>query len=163
MGVGRLRGNSARIPVMGIDRDIVRSLREFGVFINQADWRGKENDVVNTFAHRFLAKRVRPLDRIGIEVGVPQLGGKGRKQAVRKDLVIWKRGGQTTWDKNWKAKAVPQAILEWKVKRGLSAKATISARDRAWLTGFKSKHRGFVGVCVTVAFGKKTEVKWEIV
>jgi hypothetical protein len=103
------------------------------------------------------------LDRIGIEVAVPQLGGKGRKQAVRKDLVIWKRGAQTTWDKNWKAKAVPQAILEWKVKRGPSAKATISSRDRAWLSSFKKKHRAFVGVCVTVAFGKKTEVKWEIV
>ena len=82
---------------------------------------GKENDCVNLFAHRFLAKRIRPMDRIGIEVAVPQLTGKGRKQAVRKDLVIWKRSGQTTWSKDWKAKAVPQAILEWKVKRGPAA------------------------------------------
>jgi hypothetical protein len=148
---------------MGMDRDISKSLREFGVFISQANWRGKENDLVNLFAHRFLAKRVRPLDRIGIEVAVPQLGGKGRKQAVRKDLVIWGKGGQTTWDAGWKAKAVPQVILEWKVKRGPNAQATISSRDRAWLKAFKSKHSGFIGVCVTVAFGKKAEMKWEIV
>jgi len=94
---------------------------------------------------------------------VPQLGGKRRKQAVRKDLVIWGKGGQTTWDAAWKAKALPQAILEWKVKRGPDAQPTISSRDRAWLRAFKRKHRGFIGVCVTVAFGNNTEVKWEFV
>jgi hypothetical protein len=142
---------------------IKQSLDENTRFFWKSGWRGKENDCVNLFAHRFLAKRVRPLDRIGIEVAVPQLGGKGRKQAVRKDLVIWGKGGQTTWDATWKAKTVPQAILEWKVKRGPNAQPTISSRDRAWLKAFKSKHRGFIGVCVTVAFGKKAEMKWEIV
>jgi len=143
--------------------EIAKALKEFASFVGRSGWRGKENDCVNLFAHRFLVKRIRPMDRIGIEVAVPQLTGKGRKQAVRKDLVIWKRSGQTTWGKDWKAKAVPQAILEWKVKRGPAARATISARDRAWLIGYKRRHRGFVGVCVTVAFGKKTEVKWEFI
>jgi hypothetical protein len=145
---------------MGQQAHIEKALKGFSLFLEQGSWRGKENDCVNLFAHRFLAKRIRPVDRIGIEVAVPQLSGKRRKQAVRKDLVIWGKGGQTTWDAVWKAKAVPQAILEWKVKRGPSAKATISARDRAWLSSFKEKHRGFVGVCVTVAYGIKTEVKW---
>ena len=140
-----------------------KACAEFSSFLKQTEWRGKENDLVNLFAHRFLAKRVRPLDRIGIEVAVPQLGGKGRKQAVRKDLVIWGKAGQTTWDASWKAKTAPQAILEWKVKRGPSAQPTISLRDRAWLKAFKRKHRGFIGVCVTVAFGKKAEMKWELV
>ena len=126
-------------------------------------WYGKENDYVNLFAHRFLAKRIRPIDRIGIEVAVPQLGGKRRKQAVRKDLVIWKQSGQNTWGKDWKAKAVPQAILEWKVRRGMGVKATISPRDRGWLRAFKGKHRGFIGVCVTIAFGTRPEMKWEFV
>ena len=148
---------------MGLQAHIENALKGFSSFLKQGSWRGKENDCVNLFAHRFLAKRARPLDRIGIEVAVPQLSGKRRKQAVRKDLVIWKRGGQTTWDKNWKAKAVPQAILEWKVKRGPGAKTAISARDCAWLASFKRKHRGFVGVCATVAYGKKTQVKWEFV
>ena len=143
--------------------EIGKTLREFSAFICDSDWRGKENDCVNLFAHRFLAKRVRPIDRIGIEVAVPQLGGKGRKQAVRKDLVIWKRSGDTTWGADWRAKACPQAILEWKVKRGPAAKPTISARDRAWLKAFKRKHRGFIGVCVTVAYGNKTGIKWEFV
>ena len=148
---------------MGLQAHIENALKGFSSFLKQGSWRGKENDCVNFFAHKFLAKRVRPLDRIGIEVGVPQLSGKRRKQAVRKDLVIWKRGGQTTWDKNWKAKAVPQAILEWKVKRGPNAQPIISSRDQAWLKAFKSKHRGFIGFCVTVAFGEKTKMKWEIV
>ena len=142
---------------------IKQCLDENARFFWKSGWRGKENDCVNLFAHRFLAKRVRPLDRIGIEVAVPQLGGKWRKQAVRKDLVIWGKGGQTTWDATWKAKTIPQAILEWKVKRGPNAQATISSRDRAWLKAFKRKHRGFIGVCVTVAFGKETQLKWEFV
>ena len=148
---------------MGLWVQVEKALREFSSFLKQTEWRGKENDCVNLFAHRFLAKRVQPLDRMGIEVAVPQLGGKGRKQAVRKDLVIWGKGGQTTWDAAWKAKAVPQAILEWKVKRGPNAQPIISSRDRAWLKAFKSKHRGFIGVCVTVAFGKETQLKWEFV
>jgi len=149
--------------VANLNTAIARALKDFAIFLGRSGWRGKENDCVNLFAHRFLAKRIRPIDRIGIEVAVPQIGGKRRKQAVRKDLVIWKTSGQTTWGKDWKAKAVPAAILEWKVKRGPAARATISARDRAWLTGYKKRHRGFVGVCVTVAFGKKPEVKWEFV
>jgi hypothetical protein len=152
-----------KYPLMRIRTIIEKSLGSLALFLKKNAWRGKENDCVNLFAHRFLAKRVRPLDRIGIEVAVPQLGGKGRKQAVRKDLVIWGKGGQTTWDAAWKAKAVPQAILEWKVKRGPNAQTTISSRDRAWLKAFKRKHRGFIGFCVTVAFGKKAEMKWEIV
>ena len=143
--------------------DIRKTLREFSAFICDSDWRGKENDCVNLFAHRFLAKRVRPIDRIGIEVAVPQIGGKGRKQAVRKDLVIWRQSGYTTWGADWRAKGGPMAILEWKVKRGSAAKPTISARDRAWLKAFKRKHRGFTGVCVTVAYGNKTDLKWEFV
>ena len=143
--------------------EIGKTLREISAFICDSDWRGKENDCVNLFAHRFLAKRVRPIDRIGIEVAVPQLGGKGRKQAVRKDLVIWKRGGQTTWDASWRAHSIPEAILEWKVRRSPHAKATISNRDRAWLKSFKTKHRAFIGVCVTVAFGRINKVQWEYI
>lgn len=148
---------------MSLSTKIYASLKEMELHLHKSDWRGKENDCVNLFAHRFLAKRVRQLDRIGIEVAVPQLSGKGRKQAVRKDLVIWKQSSDTTWGADWKAKAVPLAILEWKVKRGPAAKPTISARDRAWLKAFKSKHRGFTGVCVTVAYGNKTDLEWEFV
>ena len=148
---------------MSLSAIINAALKEMELQLRKSDWRGKENDCVNLFAHRFLAKRVRPTDRIGIEVAVPQLSGRVRKQAVRKDLVIWKHSGETTLGADWKAKAVPQAILEWKVKRGPTAKPTISARDRAWLKAFKSKHRGFTGVCVTVAYGNKTDLKWEFV
>ena len=154
---------SASFDGMRTRLEIENSLKEFSAFIRDCEWRGKENDFVNLFAHRFLAKRVRPIDRIGIEVAVPQLSGSGRKQAVRKDLVIWKRSGHTTWGTDWRAKAVPQAILEWKVKRGPSAKPIISARDREWLKAFKSNHRGFTGVCITVAYGNKTDLRWEFV
>ena len=148
---------------MSLSTEIHAALKQMELHLHKSDWRVKENDCVNLFAHRFLAKRVRPIDRIGIEVAVPQLGGKGRKQAVRKDLVIWKRSGGATWGRDWKAMAVPQAILEWKVKRGTSAKPIISGRDRAWLKAFKRKHKGFIGVCITVAYGNKTDLKWEFV
>jgi len=155
-----------RRPIKGqvkLDAVIAIVLKDFAIFLGRSGWRGKENDCVNLFAHRFLSKRIRPIDRIGIEVAVPQIGGKRRKQAVRKDLVIWRRGCQTTWGKDWKAEAVPQAILEWKVKRGPGVRATISTRDRGWLRAFKSKHRGFIGICVAVAFGPRPEMKWEFV
>jgi hypothetical protein len=148
---------------MSLSTKIHAALREMEIHLHKSDWRGKENDCVNLFAHRFLAKRVQPIDRIGIEVAVPQLGGKGRKQAVRKDLVVWKRSGDTTWGVDWKARAVPEAILEWKVKRGPFARPTISSRDRKWLKAFKRKHRGFNGVCVTIAYAKNTDIKWEFV
>ena len=148
---------------MSLSTQIHSALKEMEVHLHKFGWRGKENDCVNLFAHRFLAKRIRPIDRIGIEVAVPQLSGKGRKQAVRKDLVIWKRGGDTTWGADWKAKAVPMAIMEWKAKRGPAAKPTISPRDREWLKAYKRKHRGFAGVCVTVAYGNKKYLKWEFV
>lgn len=154
---------SASLDGMRTRAEIEKTLKEFSAFICDSEWRGKENDCVNLFAHRFLAKRIRPIDRIGIEVAVPQLGGRGRKQAVRKDLVIWKRSGHTTWGTDWKAKVVPQAILEWKVRRGPGAKPIISSRDRAWLKAFKRKHKGFIGVCITVAYGNKTDLKWEFV
>ena len=148
---------------MSLSTKIHAALKEMEMHLHKSEWRGQENDGVNLFAHRFLAKRVRPIDRIGIEVAVPQLSGKGRKQAVRKDLVIWKRSGDTTWGADWRAKAVPMAIMEWKAKREPAAKPTISARDRAWLKAFKRKHRGFIGVCATVAYGNKTDLKWEFV
>jgi len=92
-------------------RKLKKTLKEFSTFIRDSEWRGKENDCVNLFAHRFLAKSFRPIDRIGIEVAVFQLSGKRRKQAVRKDLVIWKHSGDATWGTDWKAKAVPEAIF----------------------------------------------------
>lgn len=148
---------------MSLSTKIHAALKEMEMHLHKSRWRGKENDCVNLFAHRFLAKRVRQIDRIGIEVAVPQLSGKGRKQAVRKDLVIWKGSGDTTWGADWRARAVPMAILEWKAKRGPAAKPTISARDRVWLKAFKRKQRGFIGVCVTVTYGNKTDLKWEFV
>jgi hypothetical protein len=54
-------------------------------------------------------------------------------------------------------------VMALGVAGGPAARATISALDRAWLTGYKRRHRWVVGVCVTVAFGKKTGVKWEFV
>ena len=96
---------------MSLSTKIHAALKEMEMHLHKFGWRGKENDCVNLFAHRFLAKRVRPIDRIGIEVAVPQLSGKGRKQAVRKDLVIWKRSGDTTWGSDWRAQAVP--MLFW--------------------------------------------------
>ena len=53
---------------MSLNTKIYAALKEMELYLHKSEWRGKENDCVNLFAHRFLAKRVRPIDRIGIEV-----------------------------------------------------------------------------------------------
>src|SRR4030095_1492614 len=63
-------------------------------FLRTSDWWGRENEVVNLYAHRFLAEHASSqgplysLRQVGIEVAVRQLSGRG-KFYVRKDLVIW--------------------------------------------------------------------------
>jgi hypothetical protein len=55
-------------------------------FLKTADWHGRENEVVNLFAHRFLAEQVpaqgplRSLRQVGIEVAVRQVSENQRRR-----------------------------------------------------------------------------------
>ncbi len=99
---------------------IEKALNEFDSFLKSSDWYGRENEVVNVFAHRFLAKYIGEeplisLEQIGIEVAVKQLPSINGKELVRKDLVIWKYGDTSVWNDKGEAMNIPLAIIEWKV------------------------------------------------
>jgi hypothetical protein len=128
------------------------ALEEFAEWLQQSDWRGKENDCVNLFAHGFLAKQIRPgsvlhdLTQIGIEIAVSKPPDQGKKPAVRKDLVIWRNPRQTVWSNDYKtALNIPMAIIEWKARNN-----KMSARDISWLKSFTGAHPECIGVAVLV-------------
>jgi hypothetical protein len=123
-----------------------------------ANWRGKEHDCVNAFAHGFLMPRC--LQEIasfspaciGIEVGVPQPEGIGIRRSVRRDLVIWQEPFTTTWDSNWTATSLPAVIVEWKARRLRRPKPELDKKDLSWLGALTEQHPKVVGFAVTVDF-----------
>ncbi len=121
---------------------IERSLSRCNAFLTRTDWRGRENELVNLFAHHCLAPEIREdgilrsFDQVGIEVAVPQVTGS-RKKLVRKDLVIWPEPLMTVWT------GMPAAIVEW--KRNDSSEC---AGDVEWLKLFTNRFPGTVGYAV---------------
>ncbi|MCK9544552.1 MAG: hypothetical protein M0R03_21235 [Novosphingobium sp.] len=103
-----------------MDKIIELALKDFDLYLKESNWYGRENEVVNLFAHRFLSKYVGEaplfsLDQIGIEVAVKQIPSNDGKELVRKDLVIWKEGESSVWNENGEIVNNPLAIIEWKV------------------------------------------------
>lgn len=138
---------------------IERSLRGLDKFLKESDWKGRENEVVNLFAHSFLAFEVKdegPLNSISqlaIEVAVPQVTGSCKKY-VRKDLVIWPRPLMTAWSEN----SLPAVIMEWK-RDAPSA----CAQDIEWLSVFTGRHRQTLGVSVCAFLSGVRGTEWVIV
>jgi hypothetical protein len=56
---------------------IERSLHGLDGFLNESTWRGRENEVVNLFAHSFLTREIKDegpltsISQVSIEVAVP--------------------------------------------------------------------------------------------
>lgn len=103
-----------------MDKIIEQALKNLDNFLKNSNWYGRENEVVNIFAHKFLVESIGrepllSLDQIGIEVAVKQLYSNKGKELVRKDLVIWKHGDTSVWDEGGKISNNPLAIIEWKV------------------------------------------------
>jgi len=115
--------------------DIIEAaFRDLDEFLKGTNWHGRENEVVNLYAHRFLHEYIRPdsefrsLRQIGIEVAVLQIANR-RKKYVRKDLVIWPEDDMTVWSVG----ATPAAIIEWKRNRNCTAlKSDESVRLDRW-------------------------------
>jgi len=114
-------------------RPIIKaSLDELDAFLRQERWHGRENEIVNLYAHHFLTRQISPqgplteASQIGIEVAVPQITGS-RKKMVRKDLVIWPTPLMTAWSPG----AVPSVIIEWKRDDWMATR-----RDIEWLATF---------------------------
>jgi hypothetical protein len=123
------------------------SFTEMDHFLRHSNWRGRENEAVNLFVHRFLANRVSPdgplrsLRQVGIEVAVNQVA-PGLKRYVRKDLVIWPEEDMTVWTGD----GVPSVIVEW--KRGLPENCE---GDAEWLAKFCSRYSETLGYTACVS------------
>jgi hypothetical protein len=120
---------------------IEKQLTELGCYIRNSDWYGRENELVNLFAHMFLGRAINPA-QIGIEVAVKQLPRAGGKTLVRKDLVIWHLPNETVWRDRVPAND-PAAVIEFKVND--SAKC---APDLEWLCAYTQAHPSVLGYSV---------------
>lgn len=142
-------------------RIIERSLLQLDQFLKKSDWWGRENEVVNLFAHEFLAGQMKKgsplssLSQIGIEVAVEQVApGKNRKEYVRKDLVVWPDPRMTCWYPQIET-SIPAVIIEWKV-----ADERASREDAEWLRCFTKRYPSTVGYAVCVYIQGDRHVVW---
>lgn len=124
-----------------IEGIIEERLTALALFLRSSDWYGRENELVNLFAHSFLSHAIDPT-RIGIEVAVMQLPRDGGKALVRKDLVIWGSPNETVWRNRVPAND-PVAVIEFKVNN--SAKC---APDLEWLCAYTIAHPTVLGYSV---------------
>jgi hypothetical protein len=137
-----------RLESMTTWKHVIESaLLDLGRFLRASDWYGRENELVNLFAHSFLAGRSGPkgpihASQLGIEVAVKQLSRAGGKTLVRKDLVIWRKENQTVWAQRAAAND-PAAIVEFKVNDNKKC-----ARDLAWLSNYTELHPSVTGFSV---------------
>lgn len=122
-----------------------RALDSLGQFLIDSDWYGRENELVNLFAHSFLLKKqsssLHP-SQIGIEVAVKQIQRQGTKALVRKDLVIWRQPNQTVW-KDLSPENDPAVVVEFKINDDRKC-----ASDIEWLRLFTNAYPGVVGYSV---------------
>jgi hypothetical protein len=113
----------------------------------ESEWYGRENELVNLFAHSFLVGRQGldgPIEarQLGIEVAVKQIGRNGGKALVRKDLVVWNQPNQTVWAKGAPTND-PAAIVEFKVNDKSKC-----APDLVWLRNYTTLYPSVVGFSV---------------
>ena len=138
---------------------VERSLQHLDEFLKESIWSGRENEVVNLFAHHFLNREIRDegpltsLSQVGIEVAEPQVTGSVKK-SVRKDLVIWPRPLMTAWPDG----SLPAVIIEWKCN-------TLAAcvPDIEWLSAFTALYPQTLGVAVCAFLSGARGVEWTIV
>jgi len=137
---------------------IEASFARLDEFLKTRDWNGRENEVVNLFAHEFLPMEIRPdsvfysLSQIGIEVAVWQVSGS-RKKYVRKDLVLWNEPLLNPWHKSNPA---PAAIIEWK-RNDLRLRET----DIEWLQKFTNRFPQTIGYSACAMLRKNKGVDWK--
>ena len=148
-------------PLAALRKLLAESLFSYEKWLKTSKWRGKEHDCVNLFVFKFLLTKISPTgpffdaSQIAMEGAIPQLPGDGRKQAVRKDLVIWQRPAMTTWNQEWKAEHHPMAIVEWKTRRKKANRPLISPHDLTWITEYSKEKTDFIGCCATVDFAEQ--------
>lgn len=123
------------------------ALMDLGQFLRDSDWYGRENELVNLFAHSFLRGRTGPngpidVAQLGIEVAVRQLDDIQGKEVVRKDLVVWSKPNETAWVGR-KPLNRPIAVIEFKVNDDRKC-----SPDIEWLTAYTRTNPGVLGYSV---------------
>jgi hypothetical protein len=123
------------------------ALSDLGQFLRESEWYGRENELVNLFAHAFLVGRPGPggpvpATHLGIEVAVKQLKEIDGKDVVRKDLVIWSKPNQTLW-RNREPLNTPVAVVEFKRNNEKEC-----LPDLEWLAAFTKANAGVLGYSV---------------
>jgi hypothetical protein len=138
-------------------RIIEGSLERFDEALSSDGWLGRENEVVNRFAHEYLYATAASdlplysLRQIGIEVAVPQVTPRG-KAHVRKDLVLWRHPLHNPWHLE---RPCPAAIIEWKAALRASCH-----HDIEWLRCFTRRFPDTIGYSARAFVWKGRGVAW---
>ena len=144
------------MPRRQMDRFLNDALKSFSGWLKENEWRGKERDCVNLFAHKFLFGKIEPgaaiafPTQVSIECSVKQPKQFSNPAAV-KDLVIWKRPMQTAWSSSWEPVHSPKVVMEWKVffkKR--PPRAIFNRHDEDWIVSYTKEHTSAFGYLVSV-------------
>lgn len=140
-----------------IDRYLNDALENFSYWLKSNEWRGKEHDCVNLFAHKFLFEKIEPNaaiqcpTQICIECGLKQ-PKKYEKLSARKDLIVWEHPLQNAWSGDWEPVNIPKAVMEWKVFRTRFPKSIFDKHDEEWVGSYTKEHRGVFGYVISVDF-----------
>lgn len=136
---------------------VERAFDSLGLYLLNSDWYGRENELVNLFAHSFLLEQPSSLmpSQLGIEVAVKQIQTEGAKALVRKDLVIWKQPNQTVW-KDGAPTNDPAVVVEFKINDIKKC-----APDVEWLRLFTAAHPGVIGYSVCGFIAKSRGVSYK--
>ena len=133
------------------------ALKDFSLWLRTNQWRGKEHDCVNMFAHKFLYNKITPdsaiysLMQIRIECGLKQPGNdKYLKKSARKDLVIWGEPEQNSWSETWEPVNIPIVVMEWKAKFKPAHKGMINSHDTEWVRLYTEENPNCIGFVVLV-------------
>ena len=145
------------MPQQEIHVVLNEALQNFSHWLKTNQWRGKEHDCVNLFAHKFLYEKIEvdtvlhSLSQIRIECGLKQPGnGKYLKKSARKDIVIWGDPEQNSWSEIWEPINIPIAVMEWKVKFRSTQKGTLNSHDDEWIKLYTEENPDCIGYVVLV-------------
>lgn len=152
-----------------IENIIDTSLQSFGSWLADNDWRGKEHDCVNNFAHAHLMNHISPEAllhhpaQICLECDIPQPTGYTKINA-RRDLVVWAEPFQNTWKADLKTRLHdPLALMEWKAKhKNKLPRKLFYPHDEVWVSEYTKIHPNVIGYVAAVYFlPEGTSVFWK--
>ena len=158
------------MPRRRIDRFLNDALNDFSHWLKSNQWRGKEHDCVNLFAHKFLFDKIEPgaaienLAQISIECGLKQpKNGNYINSFARKDLVIWREPQQNSWSETWDSANIPKVVMEWKVIfRSKFPKEIFDSHDEKWIHLYTKENKDCFGYIVSVDLTSETrKVYWK--